>query len=427
MEGSILPHVGRHLIVDTFGSSPEVLNDAPRLEQSLRTFIEAVGIPILHTYFHQFDPIGVTGVFVLATSHATIHTWPEFGHLALDIFFCSDTDVRPHLPKLMEDLTAQRFYVTDLKRGAEEGMQISTSSEGNVEPQVLRGDLADVRELQAMLAGRHRILHAGRSPYQQVLLLEVPDVRLYLDQQLQFSSVDERFYHEALVHPAMSLAPSHRRILLVGGGDGLAVREILKYTDVDHVDLVDLDPMVLHVAQHVPEVAAMNEGALNDERVQVHMQDARTFLSDVTAVYDVIVMDLPDPGDEVLSQLYTREFFEKTAAHLAPDGVLVCQSYSPEEAPRVFWTIGKTMEAAGLTLLSYHLEVPSFGDWGFHVGARAPLAWGERKVEVACTTVPDDLTPWFRFPKAVRKKRKAAVVNSIYQLVLHDIYDREVR
>lgn len=422
-----MPHVGRHLIVDTFGSSAEVLNDAHGLETSLRNFIEAMGIPILHTYFHQFEPIGVTGVFVLATSHATIHTWPEFGHLALDIFFCSDTDVRPHLPKLMADLTAQRYHLTDLKRGAHEGMQISTTSMGNVEPQPLRGDLADVRELHAMLAGPHRILYSGASPYQQVLLLEVPDVRLYLDQQLQFSSLDERFYHEALVHPAMTLAPARRRTLLIGGGDGFAVREILKYPDIDHVDLVDLDPVVIDTAQHVPEVAALNEGALGDARVHLHIQDARAFLAGSTEVYDVIIMDLPDPGDEVLAQLYAREFFESVIARLAPDGALVCQSYSPEEAPRVFWTIGKTMEAAGLHLLSYHLEVPSFGDWGFHVGARQPLAWGRRRVDVPCTTVPDDLTPWFRFPRTVRARRNAAVVNTLDQLVLHKIYADEVR
>jgi spermidine synthase len=112
---------------------------------------------------------------------------------------------------------------------------------------------------------------------------------------------------------------------------------------------------------------------------------------------------------------------------LAPDGLLVCQSYSPEEAPRVYWTIGKTMEAAGLHLLSYHLEVPSFGDWGFHVGARQPLTWGKRRVGVPCTTVPDDLSPWFRFPRTVRARRNAAVVNTLDQLVLHKIYADEVR
>lgn len=281
-------------------------------------------------------------------------------------------------------------------------------------------------ELRQLLSGPHRILFHGRSDFQEVLLLESREVRLYLDGQLQFSSVDEGWYHEALVHPAMALAPRRRRVLVLGGGDGLAVREILRYPDVESVDLVDIDPLVLRMARRHRALARLNRGALRDPRVRVWTEDARVYLSVTRTPYDVMVADFPDPADEGIAQLYTREFFARAAGNLAEQGVLVLQSASPEGAPRAYWTVGRTLEAAGLHTLSYHVEVPSFGDWGFHAAATFPLAAAGLRFAVPTTILPADPAPLFAFPPRVLEARAGTGVNTLSSPVLCQLYQSEL-
>ncbi|MGG1660717.1 spermidine synthase [Brevibacillus sp. NRS-1366] len=287
-------------------------------------------------------------------------------------------------------------------------------------------DTEDLIELQQLLSGPNRILEQGSFDGNQVFIIQSKDVRMYLDKQLQFSSLDERIYHEALVHPAMTLIPKRERILIVGGGDGFAVREALKYTDVGHVDLVDLDPLVLKVAKSVKKVASLNEHSLSDTRVTIHQMDARVFLSKQGDFYDAIIVDFPDPADEVVSSLYTAEFFHTMFQHLTPNGVLVCQSHSPESAPSVYWSIGKTLKSIGLNTLSYHVTVPSFGDWGFHLAANKPLVWGDRKITVQNETIPEKLNSWFHFSKKIQSVRRHAKANRMSNINLHKLYMKEV-
>lgn len=284
----------------------------------------------------------------------------------------------------------------------------------------------DLIELQQLLSGPHRILEQGSFDGNQVFIIQSKDVRMYLDKQLQFSSLDERIYHEALVHPAMTFIPKRERILIVGGGDGFAVREVLKYADVGNVDLVDLDPLVLKVAKTVKKVASLNEHSLSDARVTIFQMDAREFLSEQKDLYDAIIVDFPDPADEVVSSLYTAEFFRIMYRHLTPNGILVCQSHSPESAPSVYWSIGKTLKSIGLNTLSYHVTVPSFGDWGFHLAANERLVWGERKVSVQNETIPEKLTSWFNFSKKIRSVRRHAKTNRMSNKNLHKTYRKEV-
>jgi predicted membrane-bound spermidine synthase len=288
------------------------------------------------------------------------------------------------------------------------------------------GDTDDLIELQQLLSGPHRILKQGSFDGDEVFIIESKDVRMYLDKQLQFSSLDERIYHEALVHPAMTLIPKRDRILIVGGGDGLALREVLKYKDVKHVDLVDLDPLVLKVAKKVKQVASLNDHSLSDKRVSVYHQDARVFLSESRDLYDAIIVDFPDPADKVLSQLYTAEFFRRMFQYVNPNGILVCQSHSPVSAPTVYWSIRKTLRSIGLKTLSYHVTVPSFGDWGFHLAAHKPLVWGNRKISVKNETIPENLTSWFHFPKRTRSVLRHVMPNTQRNLQLYKLYRKEV-
>jgi len=211
-----------------------------------------------------------------------------------------------------------------------------------------------------------RVVHVEQSPYQRIVLTQWRrDLRLFLDGHLQFSAVDEYRYHEALVHPALSLAPSRERVLLVEGGDGLSAREILKYADVRHLDLVDLDAAVTDLAARHERLVQLNAGALLDARVHIHNEDGFVFLQRPHQAYGAIVVDLPDPRREALTKLYSVEGYRLFRRHLTPAGVLATQASSPYYARRAYWSVVATLEAAGFHTHPYHTLVPSFGEWGF--------------------------------------------------------------
>lgn len=219
------------------------------------------------------------------------------------------------------------------------------------------------------------IIYSEQTRYQHIVMTETAspfagtDTRLFLNGDLQFSSVDEYRYHEALVHPVM--AGFRAEVLVLGGGDGLAVREILRYPDVGAVTLVELDPAMTQLATTHPRLRQLNRDALTDPRVEVINADAFTWLRTATTEYDVIVIDLPDPDATALGKLYSVEFYAMAAERLSADGRLAVQSGSPYFAPRSFWCVNRTLAAAGLDPVPYHVAVPSFGDWGFHVAARS--------------------------------------------------------
>ncbi|WP_419956041.1 spermidine synthase [Neobacillus niacini] len=288
-------------------------------------------------------------------------------------------------------------------------------------------DPEDTKELRHLLSNPHRVLYEGGTKGDSVKILETNDVRLYLDKQLQFSSLDEQIYHEALVHPALSMVRKRERILIAGGGDGFAIREVLKYRDVQHIDLVDLDPLMIHLAGDLPTVASLNQRALHDKRVSVHQKDIQVFQKEQSVPYDVIIVDLPDPGDEILSRLYTVEFFCKLSNLLTEDGILVCQSHSPEYAPFVYWSIGLSLKGTGMQVKSYHTEVPSFGDWGFHLASKKPMHLTNRKVVVPHQTLPEDLSTLFVFPSHFRSVQENTRMNTLSNLTLHEIYKQELR
>jgi spermidine synthase len=217
------------------------------------------------------------------------------------------------------------------------------------------------------------IILARTSPYQRIVVTRAgEDVRLFLNGHLQFSSRDEYRYHEALVHPALAAHPAPRRVLVLGGGDGLAVREILRYPGVERVTLVDLDPEMIRLFSDNPLLTAVNAGALRDPRVRVLNADAFVWLADSREAFDVVVVDFPDPHNFSLGKLYSRTFYRVLRAHLAPGGRTVVQATSPMFARRSFWCIVETMRSAGLTARPYHAYVPSFGEWGFVLAGGEP-------------------------------------------------------
>ena len=217
-----------------------------------------------------------------------------------------------------------------------------------------------------------RVIYQQQTPFQRIVVTQWKDYYwLYLNGNEQFSSYDEERYHEPLVHPAMAVSVSRRNVLILGGGDGLAAREILKYPDVEQITLVDLDPAITKLGSEHPIFLKLNRESLRDPRVAIRNEDAYTFLQASSHIYDVIIIDLPDPKTVELARLYSREFYQLTARHLAKGGIMVTQAGSPFFSRKAFLCILKTMRAAGIPAIAYHNNIPTLGEWGWVLGMNA--------------------------------------------------------
>ena len=283
-----------------------------------------------------------------------------------------------------------------------------------------------------------RIVFAETTKYQRIVITynrPLEEHRLYLNGNLQFSSSDEQIYHEQLVHPVMQLVPGHRRVLILGGGDGLALREVLKYKDVEHITLVDLDQDMIRICSTDTVISRLNQNAFADARVHaiaskgvtpelsmqvvpqstkeqsqltqtpektdttwannikpIYMEtgkvdknkqaivervayveifniDADRFIGKAKKKWNVVIVDLPDPGSVELVKLYSKEFYLKIHRLLAENGMVAIQATSPYHAKESYLCINRTLKAARFKTLPYHDNVPSFGEWGWF------LAW----------------------------------------------------
>jgi spermidine synthase len=211
------------------------------------------------------------------------------------------------------------------------------------------------------------------SDYQRVVVTAGPaGVRLYLNGNLQFHSRDEYRYHEVLVHPALAAHGAPRKVLVLGGGDGLAVREVLKHPSVEQVTLVELDPHITRLFANNPVLRELNAGALTSPKLKVVNTDAYTWLEANREFFDVIVVDFPDPTNFSIGKLYTTSFYQRADQALAAGGYLVVQTTSPLFARKSYWTVVATLEAVGLQTTPLHVHVPSFGEWGFVIASRRP-------------------------------------------------------
>jgi spermidine synthase len=221
---------------------------------------------------------------------------------------------------------------------------------------------------------------AVSTQYQRIVVTHSPGegrlgLRLFLNGNLQFAERDEYRYHEALVHPVMSAfsqGGAPRKIAVLGGGDGMAVREILKYPGVESVTLVELDPAMTQLFTNEPMLAKLNAHALSSSKLKIINTDAFGYLENADEVFDVLVVDFPDPTNFSIGKLFTNAFYALLDKHLAASGYAVIQTTSPLVARKSFWTVVHTIESVGLIATPYHAHVPSFGEWGFVIASRRP-------------------------------------------------------
>lgn len=217
------------------------------------------------------------------------------------------------------------------------------------------------------------VIYSTSTPYQRIVITSnSKDLRLFLNGNLQFNSRDEYRYHEALIHPAMASIKEPQDILVLGGGDGLAVRELLKYPSVRTITLVDLDKKMTDLFKTQNILTSLNKNSLNDPKVQLIVNDAFIWLKSTDRKFDLAVVDFPDPSNYSLGKLYSDTFYRELKHVLKPDGLVVVQSTSPFYAKNSFWCVVNTLGSVGFQTTPYHAYVPAFGDWGYVIGSLKP-------------------------------------------------------
>lgn len=215
-------------------------------------------------------------------------------------------------------------------------------------------------------AYQDHIIFSKSTPYQRIVITKNNrELRLFLNGNLQFSSADEYRYHEALVHPALQALPDAENVLVLGGGDGLAVRELLRYQNIKNITLVDLDPAMTRIFSTNEMLMKLNQRSLLSPKLKVINQDAFTWVRDSKQQFDLIIIDFPDPSNYSIGKLYSNTFYSELHHILSADGIAVVQSTSPLIARRSYWCISHTISASGFITVPYHAYVPSFGEWGY--------------------------------------------------------------
>ena len=221
------------------------------------------------------------------------------------------------------------------------------------------------------LAYQEKIIISKSSKYQRIVVTRNnDDIRLYLNGNLQFSSRDEYRYHESLVYPAVLKHPEAKTVLILGGGDGLALREILKLKQIEKVVLVDLDDQMIDLFKKNALLTNLNKNSLNDPKLTIINKDAFIWLKQNTTLYDLAIIDFPDPSNYSVGKLYTTSFYKLLHQSLSPNGIAVVQSTSPYFASKSFWCINNTIKSVGFQTTPYHSYVPSFGEWGYTIATK---------------------------------------------------------
>lgn len=274
-----------------------------------------------------------------------------------------------------------------------------------------------------------QILFTQQSEYQNVVVTKnvtQGDIRLYLDGHIQFSTKDEHRYHEYLVHPAFLMGSSVKSVLILGGGEGLALREVFKHTDIEHVDVVDLDPSITELGRTNAIFRRINEDSMLDRRANIINDDAFNFVRNPPRKYDRVIIDLPDPHNEALNKLYSREFYRFISALLNPGGIITTQSTSPFFATRTYWAIETTLKSIFDETLSYNVNLPSFGIWGFHMASNDASLKSEINVTISTRSfTSESFTKSQIFEKDIQKIIDLPV-NTIFEPTLYDLYIRDL-
>lgn len=372
--------LGVHYLLELRGCNPTVINDLPEVRRILLEAARKANATIIDSRFHQFSPQGVSGVVIVGESHLSIHTWPEYGYASADIYTCGHTDPMRAAAYIVEALQAKSAFCLIIGRGEQPLM-----SEPDQEPPSLIATfrwglqppsdwlfLDYANPSAAALLRVKDVLYSARSAYQQIDILDTEAFGrcLILDGHVQSTEAEEFIYHEALVHPAMITHPNPRTVLILGGGEGATLREVLRHRTVERVVMVEIDSQVVEVCRRfLPE---WSDGAFDDPRVTLIISDAIRYLQEEEEQFDVIISDVTDPIPGTPSEtMNSKEVFQAMHRHLQPGGILVNQSGSTgiselDPFAQIYWAMGSVFRH----LAPCSIQITSFAEsWGFIVAS----------------------------------------------------------
>ena len=379
--------LGRHILVEFFGCNPEIMNNVGVIERSMVSAASDAGATVINSTFHHFSPYGVSGVVVIQESHLAIHTWPEYGYAAVDLFTCGD-EVDPWLSFdiLKKAFEAQNSSAVEMHRGNLSMLEradfnvavMREEAESRAPAQFKRNVWFTDRDENQALSLRYtgEVLFEKKSPYQKVQVLDTYGYgkMLTLDHMVMCTEQDEYHYHEMISHPTILLDPTIRKVLVIGGGDGGTVREVLKHDQVESVVMVEIDELVVEAAREfLPSMSC----ALDHEKLELLIEDGIAYVKAAAAgSFDLIIVDGSDPVGPA-EGLFSEAFYAECHRVLSDRGHLVVQGESPKFNKEAFRELSACLK--GLfgkehvhTLLFYATTYPT-GMWSFHTASKGDL------------------------------------------------------
>jgi spermidine synthase len=369
------------------------MNDVSAIERDMVAAAQKAGATVINSTFHHFSPYGVSGVVVIQESHLAIHTWPEYGYAAVDLFTCGEMNAWISFDHLKECFGAKSYSALELKRGSVNLLQrndfdITSMRQKAAEwknPDFYTRNVwfTDKDEEQALsLRFTGDVLFDVQSPFQRVRILESYKYgkMLALDDMVMTTEKDEFHYHEMISHPALFSLPSAKNVLIIGGGDGGTAREVLRHKNIEHVTMVEIDGEVIEACKiHLPKIAA----EFDNPKLTLLVDDGIEFLKNATPnSYDLIIVDGSDPVGPA-EGLFSVEFYTNCYAALKNDGILVAQGESPKFNEKAFVELNQTLQTIfGLDKAPISLFfVPTYptGMWSFQYGIKGDITINELK------------------------------------------------
>jgi spermidine synthase len=379
--------LGNHILVEFMNCEPHIMNDVAAIERDMVGAAQKAGATVINSTFHHFSPYGVSGVVVIQESHLAIHTWPEYGYAAVDLFTCGEMDAWISFDFLKECFGAKSYSAIEMKRGS-----VNLLTRNNFDISTMRQKAAEWRNPefytrnvwftdkdadQALsLRFTGEVFFDVQSPFQRVRILESYKYgkMLALDDMVMTTEADEFHYHEMISHPAMFTLENAKNILVIGGGDGGTVREILRHEGVEKVTMVEIDGAVIDSCKEfLPGIAA----AFDDPKLELIVDDGIAFLKNAVAnSYDLIIVDGSDPVGPA-EGLFSVEFYTNCYNALKDTGLLVAQGESPKFNEKAFTELNYTLQGifgkdkAPVSLFF----VPTYptGMWSFQYGIKGDL------------------------------------------------------
>lgn len=377
--------LGRHILVEFFGCNAEIMNDVAIIEQGMVEGAEEAQATVINSTFHHFSPYGVSGVVVIQESHLAIHTWPEYGYAAVDLFTCGD-EINPwksfdHLKKVFE---ANNYSALEMRRGATDQLErvdfdLSTMREEvkkQTQPKKYKRNVwfTDKDQNQALsLRYTGDILYRKKSEFQRVSVLETYAYgkMLAIDNMVMCTEKDEAHYHEMIVHPAVFTHQNVKNVLVIGGGDGGTVRELFKHEGIEKVTMVEIDKNVVEASKaHLPTLSC----ELDNPALDLKIEDGIAFVKNSPeGIYDLVIVDGSDPVGPA-EGLFSQEFYTNCHRLLKDDGILVAQGESPMFNEKVFTDLNhclkKVFPKEQVHCLLFSIPTYPTGTWSFQLAVK---------------------------------------------------------